>query len=181
MKHSYTSQYKNVSIFPLSKEYIELLRTWRNDKKNAKYLRNIPYITSEMQDKWYEDYIKNKDEICFVIYENQDLKRVVGSLSLYNFQGNQAEFGKILIGEADAHGRSVGYHAILAVMKIAFEVLELDTVVLHVFEENIAARHIYEKAGFIKMGSKSVNNMIENYMELHRSHFVGVNHEFESE
>ena len=172
MDHNYTGQYQNVTLFPLSKQHIQLLRNWRNDSKNAKYLRSIPFITPDMQEQWYEDYLKNEDEICFVIFENQVLNRVVGSLSLYDFNGNQAEFGKILIGDAEAHGKSVGYHAILAVLRIAFEELKLETVVLHVYEENIAARHIYEKAGFKKIDSKPINDMTENYMELQRSCYL---------
>lgn len=162
MNHHYTEQFENVTLLPLSKEHIGDLRNWRNDEKNARFLRKIPFITSEMQEKWYESYLKNEDELCFAIYENQTLNRVVGSLSLYDFQDQHAEFGKILIGDEQAHGKSVGYHAILAVLKIAFEELKLDTVVLRVFEDNIAARHLYEKAGFQKVGSATVDQMTEN-------------------
>lgn len=177
MDHNYTGQYKNVTLLPLSEEHIESLRNWRNNSENTKFLRSIPFITPEMQENWYNSYLLNEDELCFVIYENQALNRVVGSLSLYNFQGKQAEFGKILIGDMEAHGKSVGYHAILAVLKIAFDEMMLETVVLRVYDENIAAKHIYEKAGFQKVDSKSINNRIEDYMELQRNCFVDINND----
>lgn len=175
MNHNYTVNYQNVTLLPLTKEHIELLRKWRNDSKNSRFLRSIPFITPEMQENWYETYLANEDELCLVIYENQVLKRVVGSLSLYEFHDKQAEFGKILIGDEEAHGKSVGYHAILAVLKIAFEELKLEKVVLRVYDENIAAKRIYEKAGFKKVGSGITNHMIEDYMELQRNQFVETN------
>jgi len=175
MDHNFTAKYQNVMLLPLTKEHIESLRTWRNDTQNTRFLRSIPFITPEMQDNWYKTYLANADELCFVIYENQVLNRVVGSLSLYDFHDRQAEFGKILIGDEQAHGKSVGYHALLAVLRIAFEELKLEKVVLRVYDENIAAKHIYEKAGFQKVGSESVNHMIENYMELQRNEFAETN------
>lgn len=165
MIHNYTSKFKNVVLRPLSENDIEYLRVWRNDSNNSKYLRQIPYITPEMQKSWFNNYLNNNDEMCFSIYENEELNRIVGSLSLYEFIGRQAEFGKILIGDPEAHGKSIGCNSILAVLKIAFETLNLKKVVLHVYEENIVAKHIYEKVGFLKCSSKSVNGMIENYME----------------
>lgn len=175
MDHNYTAKYQNVTLLPLTKEHIESLRNWRNDSQNTRFLRSIPFITPEMQENWYKMYLANEDELCFVINENQVLNRVVGSLSLYEFHDKQAEFGKILIGDEDAHGKSVGYHAILAVLKIAFEELKLEKIVLRVYDENIAAKRIYEKAGFKTVGSESINHMIENYMELQRNQFVETN------
>lgn len=98
---------------------------------------------------FYKKYLDNHDEICFVIEECSVLNRIVGSLSLYSFRGDTVEFGKILIGDKEAHGKQIGYNATVAALRIAFEVLNLKTVVLEVYEENIAAKKIYEKAGFV--------------------------------
>lgn len=174
MDHNHTSQFKNVLLKPLTEENIENLRLWRNDSNNSKYLRTIPFITSEMQKSWYEKYLVNDDELCFSINEIEELNKMVGSLSLYEFRNNQAEFGKILIGDSDAHGRSIGYHSVIAVLKIAFIDLCLEKVVLHVYDENIAAKHIYEKAGFVKKSSHLSNGMTENYMELGRLEFLNM-------
>ena len=149
MEHNYSTKYKNIVLRPLEKRDIEKLRIWRNDKKNTKFLRQIPYITEESQNKWFENYLENEDEICFAIEECQELNRLVGSLSLYNFNGNVAEFGKILIGDIEAHGRKIGYNATKTVLKIAFDVLKLKKVILEVYEDNLAAKKIYEKAGFV--------------------------------
>lgn len=149
MVHNYSLELNNIAIRQLEESDIELLRAWRNNPDNSKYLRNIPYITEEMQKKWYKNYLKNNDEIAFAIVESQFIHGVVGSVSLYNFCGKRAEFGKILIGNEKAHGKKIGYTATLAVLKIAFEELELDEVVLECNNNNFPAIRVYEQAGFI--------------------------------
>ena len=52
MKSYYYAEYQNVIIRPLEKQDIEQLRIWRNDTKQIRFLRNIGYITREMQEKW---------------------------------------------------------------------------------------------------------------------------------
>lgn len=148
MQHNYAISYKNICLRPLREEDIEYLRMWRNNPENTRYLRTIPYITPQMQQAWYDGYLRNEDEMTFGIVETESLQRLIGSLSLYHFQRNQAEFGKILIGDPGAHGKKAGLHATIAALKIGVEVLGLKKIVLDVYEENGAAVHIYKKAGF---------------------------------
>lgn len=159
LKHNYSIQYNNVFLRPLTEKDIENLRVWRNDKNNSKFLRQIPYITEKAQQEWYKKYIDNKNEICFAIEECDEIKCMVGSLSLYNFTENSAEFGKILIGDIRAHRKQVGYHATVAAIKIAFETLNLQKLVLEVYENNFSAIKIYEKAGFIKKYTLRTDNI----------------------
>ena len=172
MKHSYSISYKNVALKPISDGELELLRTWRNDPANTKYLRQIPYITPEMQKRWYESYLANGDEMTFAIFETKQLGRAVGSLSLYDFCDGEAEFGKILIGDSEAHGRSVGLHATVAALKIAFAYLKLKKLRLHVFSDNIPAVKVYAKAGFEVVDEHETNGMKELTMEISAAEFL---------
>ena len=148
MKHPYEIKFENVHLRPLMEGDIESLRQWRNDPSNTLYLNKIPYITPEMQKKWYEKYLTNDDEMCFAVVENKDLNRLVGSLSLYQFQSDECFFGKILIGDADAHGRKIGLNATIAAVKIAFDQLRMNCVNLFVFSDHLAACKVYKDAGF---------------------------------
>ena len=148
MEHSNELLYENILLRPLMKKDIETLRCWRNNPDNAKYLRKIPYITPKMQGKWFSTYTNNNDEMCFAIVEIKELKRLVGSLSLYQFNPDSCFFGKLLVGDKEAHGRNVGLNATIAAVKIAFDQLKLKRVDLYVFRENIAAYKVYAKAGF---------------------------------
>lgn len=172
MQHSYFKNYLNIELRALSHKEIEFLRVWRNDPKNTEYLSKIPYITNEMQRNWYENYLLNVDEITFAIYETKELCRVVGSLSLYGFEENSAELGKIMVGDSEAHGRKIGYNAVIGALKIAFEDIGLKKVRLTVFEENSKALYIYQKAGFLTKRSYEKEGKTELYMEITNDEFL---------
>lgn len=152
MKHRYGAVYDNVRIRPLEKGDIENLRKWRNNAEKTQFLRKIPYITSDMQEKWYEEYLKNSDEITFAIDEITDLNRMVGSVSLYNFQNDTAEIGKIQVGDEEASGRGIGRKSLVMAMKIAFELLGIKKIVGAVHQNNIAAHKNDIKIGFLIVG-----------------------------
>lgn len=167
MKHNYQQKYKNVFIRQLVEEDMEYLRVWRNDPNNARFLRKIPYITSDMQQNWFQAYLADNDEMTFAIEETNVIKGIVGSMALYNFANDEAEFGKILIGDPNAHGKSVGVNALEAIKMIAKDKLNLSKLYLHVYSENEAAVKVYKKAGF-KIESKHVaeNGLDEYTMEV---------------
>ena len=148
MDHNYYLEFENIIIRPLDIKDIEKLRIWRNDSKNNQFLKKIPHITKETQREWYENYLNNPDEITFAIEENKELKRLVGSVSLYDFNNDQVEFGKILIGDEEAHGKKVGLNATKAVLTIAFELLKMKRVCLKCYGDNEKAMNIYKTAGF---------------------------------
>ena len=171
MVHTFSIERNNVKLRQLEESDIELLRVWRNNPENSKYLRKIGYITPEMQRKWYENYLQNDDEIAFAIVETHFVQDVVGSVSLYNFSDQRAEFGKILIGNEKAHGKKIGYTATVAVLKIAFDVLNLEEVFLECNHDNHAAIRVYEQAGFVL--SEIVNHI--RYYKINRKQFCNNN------
>ena len=152
MRHQYSAVYDNVRLRPLEEKDIENLRNWRNNEEKTKYLRKIPYITSEMQRKWYMDYLENEDEITCAIDEISELNRVVGSVSLYNFQDDVVEIGKIQIGDEEASGRGIGRKSLVMAMTIAFKLLGVNKVISSVHQNNIAAHKNDIKVGFHIVG-----------------------------
>ena len=158
MRHDYKKQYKNTLVRQLEEKDLEFLRKWRNNPKNTKYLRKISYITSDMQNDWYYSYLENETEVMFAIDEICELHQVVGSMALYNIEGNQAEVGKFLIGEPKVHGLNVGSNALRAVMAIAKDELKLKTLYLNVYKDNIPANIVYKRAGF-KIVSEHILDM----------------------
>ena len=169
MDHNYCLEYENVRIRPLQKKDIETIRKWRNNPANCLYLRKLPHISREMQEQWYERYLLEQDEITFAIDEIGEMQELVGSVSLYNFEKNRVEFGKILVGNEKAHGKKVGIHATRAVLEIAFNQLHMHKVILKCYEENIAALKVYTQAGFRKDSEQIIDGKKEYTMYIERT------------
>lgn len=170
----YEAVYKNVRIRPLEHEDIEKLRVWRNDKEKTKFLRDIGIITPQMQNRWFENYLKRSDEVIFAIEEIRELNRVVGSLSLYDFIDDIAEIGKIQIGDTQANGKGIGRVSLVMAMLIGFQKLGLNKIIASVNPENVSAYKNDIKIGFEICGQHDFMNGIEyelfmNYEKLSKT------------
>ena len=173
MNHPYCAEYKHVRIRPLHETDIELLRMWRNDTHMSEFLRPISTITSEMQKKWFEDYLTDNSIVTFAIEEIQDLHRVVGSVAIYNFSGNKAEVGKIVVGDPEAKGKKIGYLGLIMAMYVGYEMMGVETFLGDVHEDNMAAKTNDLRAGFIVTGKHPfVSGGYELEMVLPKDHFM---------
>lgn len=154
MRHNYIAKLDDILIRQLEEKDIELLRKWRNDLKSTRFLRNIGYITEEMQKRWYKSYLNNKQDIIFAIEDTGELKCVVGSLSLYDWDKGQniCEIGRIQIGDSAAHGKGIGRKSLVMAMKIAFHKLGITKIVASVHPDNVQAYHNDMKIGFRVIG-----------------------------
>lgn len=154
MKHTYTAQVDHVMIRPVEAADIEFLRKWRNDSTITGFLRKIGIITKEMQKQWFDEYLNDDSEIFFSIEETDDLNRLVGSLALYHLDSKKesCEIGKILIGDSEAHGRGMGRKSFVMAMKIGFQKLGMQRIVVTVHPENTPSYMNILKTGFRKMG-----------------------------
>ena len=176
MRHSYGAVCKNVRLRPLEKRDIEKLRVWRNDVSQTRFLRKIPEITPAMQENWYREYLQNEDEITFAIEETKELRRMVGSVALYNVRGEIAEIGKIQIGDPQAHGRGIGRVSMVMAMQIGFRLLGLKKIVISVHRENIAAYTNDLKVGFQIIGEHAAPmGGTEDEMEIDEKHLNEAN------
>jgi len=152
MKHTLSCKFKNIRLRPLKQEDCEFLRMWRNNSDNSKYLRKIDYITPEMQLKWFSQNMLDDEVYTFAIEETETYSQIVGSISLYNFKHNTAEYGRIMVGEKKVQGKGVGFLALLMCIHIGFAKLGLEAIVASVHENNKPARKMNEKIGFEIIG-----------------------------
>lgn len=176
MNHYYFGSFKNISLRPLSVDDIELLRAWRNNKEQTKFLRQIGEITPEMQLNWYNSYLENQHDIVFGIHETKELNRLVGSLSIYDIKDGRAEIGKIQIGDQGAHGKGIGRISLVIAMKIGFELIGLDEIYASVHQENVAARTNDLRIGFKIVGNHpSCVGGLEDELVIHKEELYECN------
>ncbi len=178
MKHNCCAEYRHVRIRPLHETDIELLRQWRNNAALSEFLNPIGEITPEMQKKWYKEYLEDQSIATFAIEEIQDLNRVVGSVAVYGFRGDEAEVGKIVVGDPEAKGKKIGYYGLLLAMYVGYQKMGVNTYLGDVHEDNMSAKTNDLRAGFIVTGKHPfVKGGYELEMVLPKKHFEEV-HDF---
>ena len=81
--------------------------------------------------------------MTFVVEETEKIKHMVGSLSLYNFHDEEAEIGRLQIGDLSARGMGIGGKSFVLAMAIGFKKMGLKRIYASVHRENIAAYKSY--------------------------------------
>ncbi len=177
-KHDFSVEYKNVKLVSLEKNDIEMLRKWRNDPTQTKFLRDIGYITEEAQLKWYEEYLKDESQLIFSINETQKLNRMIGSVALYNIDSfkQTCEVGRIQIGDSEAHGMGIGRISLVCAIKVAFKCLGINKIEASVHKDNVQAHTNDLKIGFRIVGEiDSVVGGKEDLIEMFEEDAVSAN------
>ena len=79
---------------------------WRNQDHIRQWFFHSDLITPEEHRRWFEQYRDRDDDFVFVIEETETLKRPVGQVALYHVDwvARRAEFGRLMIGDAEATG-----------------------------------------------------------------------------
>jgi RimJ/RimL family protein N-acetyltransferase len=131
-------------------EYKDLdkLNVWRNDPSLISNLgTGFNFISQEIDKKWYEDYLCNRDKAVRLAIEVDGV--YIGNLNLTNisFVNRSAEFS-IFIGDSSYRGQGVGYTASLKIIEHGVNNLGLQRIWLTVLSDNLVAINMYEKLGF---------------------------------
>ena len=145
---------KKIALGPLSREDLNKLWRWINDKQVTQYLKAFPRVYSrEAEMKWLERALELSDkDIIFAILLLPQLEHI-GNLGLHkiDMMNRNAELG-IMMGEKKYWSQGYGTEAIILLLDYAFNILGLKEVYLRVYEFNKRAIKCYEKVGFKHVG-----------------------------
>ncbi len=168
MRHNYSVEYEGVRIRQLEPSDLENLRIWRNNPNNSRYLKRINEITPEMQREWYERYLEDSNSIVFAIEETIELRRIVGSVSIYDLEGPLSNCGKTMIGDPDARGRNLGGRGEILALHIGFQRRGIEHYHTEVSKNNIASVKMTGGfMGFSKVGEAiNENGEVDNLYHL---------------
>ena len=140
----------------LDKKDMLTINKWRNDKELIDRLgAPFRYINQAVDDKWYDNYMNNRNGCvrCAIVADDSD--DIIGLVSLMKIDHlNQSAEFHIMIGDIEKRGKGAGTFAIKEMLSHAFMNLNLQRVELTVNEDNEAAIHLYEKVGFSREGLK---------------------------
>ncbi|MGW6193108.1 GNAT family N-acetyltransferase [Bacillus cereus] len=133
-------------------------------------------FTYPLNEQQLDSYIEsaNYENVNILAFKavDEETKKVIGHISLgqIDYVNKSARIGKVLVGDTNMRGHSIGKQMMKAVLSIAFNELKLHRVTLGVFDFNSSAISCYENIGFVKEGllreSKKVGETYWNLWEM---------------
>lgn len=127
---------------------------WRNQDHIRRWFLTSSVIPEERHRAWWEQYRERDDDFVFVIEATEDGQRPVGQVALYavDWAAGRAEFGRLMIGDAQTAGRGLAKLATACLVDTALGPWQLNEITLEVRCDNLRAIAIYEACGFSTVG-----------------------------
>lgn len=143
---------RNIYLRPLIIDDVnETYLAWLNNPEVNAGLATRNYTIPRLKEYVYSKIINPNCHFFAIVSYNGNLHIGNVKLDFYDKDANHYEFG-ILIGDKNYWGKGIGYEASFLVLNYAFDVLEARKVWLAVYENNLPARRLYEKLGFVLEG-----------------------------
>lgn len=143
-----------IRLREIEKKDTAQINIWRNNREVIEYLgNNFRYISPEIDNHWYENYIQNRDKNVRLAIEAIKNNVYIGNVYLTDIHpvNRSAEFS-IFIGDKKYWSRGYGYEATLKMLEHGFNDLNLNRIYLTVLEENERAINLYKKLNFVTEG-----------------------------
>lgn len=146
---------ENVALAPVQMEDAEKWAEWLNDLAVSIPLGSEAYtpITMENMRRDINEMMSHNDHV-FTIVENES-ETPIGRCLLFNLdQTNRTAMMGIFIGEKQYWNLGYGKEATQLLLDYAFQLLNLNSVMLGVFEFNQRAIKCYKSVGFREIGRR---------------------------
>jgi RimJ/RimL family protein N-acetyltransferase len=140
-----------VLLRAIEKEDNEFLRAMINDPELEKNVVGWSFPTSKgAQEEWFNRQLSDRNNLRLII--EYDSKAVgLATLTDIDWKNRKATHGIKLFGE-DIKGKGIGTDTVRAIMKYAFEELQLNRLYGSIMTTNIASQKLYEKCGWKNEG-----------------------------
>ncbi len=147
---------ESIRLRAIEREDIPAFVRWFNDPEVRRYLLMYKPLSKAREERWFEAHLDKQDEFIFAIEARTEEGWVhIGNIGLHrvDWKNRNATLG-IVLGEKAYWGRGYGTDAVRTALRFAFQELNLHRVELEVVAENLRAIRCYEKAGFIREGTR---------------------------
>ncbi len=153
------------NFIDLTAEERIMVLEWRNHESVRSHMYTNEIITLEDHEAFIKSLSYRHDKIYFVVIKNGS---PIGVIDLVDITGRTASLGLYANPYSDRKG--IGRIILRALIRYAYDTLQLTTVRLECFEENEKAKNLYQKFDFIETTRILKNNRPIICMELHREH-----------
>lgn len=139
-----------ITIKPLLKKHLELLRKLRNDESTAHYLTSVLPINEYMQEEWFKKQSLDDTKMYFAIEEDNDNFIGVVRCDEWDKINRSIRIGLDIIPQKRRQGFAKEAYKLL--FSYFFENLGINRIWLLVADYNKIAISLYESLGFVHEG-----------------------------
>lgn len=146
-------KYEDIILRAIEESDLELLKNMMNDPEIENMTAGFSFpVSSFQQKKWYEGLNNKANEIRLII--DTEANGAIGVVMLTNidWKNRIAQFHSKITSEDSIRGKGYGTKATKALIKYAFEQLNMNCIYSRIIEYNIASQRVKEKCGFVKEG-----------------------------
>lgn len=142
---------KFVTLRAMEKEDCEMVRQMFNDPAIEDSVVGWSFPLSRYaQEKWYESNYNGFD-FRFVIETEEDGAVGIATLIGIDWKNRRAEHG-IKLAQQQNRAKGIGTDAVMAIMRYAFDELQLQRLDSAWFSDNVPSRKLYQKCGWMEEG-----------------------------
>jgi RimJ/RimL family protein N-acetyltransferase len=169
---------KRCYLSPMNPEDAQKYVAWLADMEVAQYLTVACHIISlYVERQTLERFVRQGDHFAIVDSKNDELLGGCGLLNPDHINRN-AEVG-IFIGEKSYWNKGYGEEAMRLLLDYAFNILDLNNIMLNVYAYNTRAIRCYRKIGFKEIGRRRQAKRIQGrsydiiFMDILAEEFTG--------
>lgn len=161
-----------VTLRAMELEDQEILREMVNDPEIEKMVGGYSYpISKDQQLKWFNLNVNNQNNLRLIIETEED--GVIGFANIINIDWkNRSAFHGIKIANKGFRSKGIGTDTVMAIMRYAFEELQLNRLESSIVKYNEPSRRLYDKCGWAVEGIKRKSLFKIN--EYHDELIVGI-------
>ncbi|MEE1259835.1 MAG: GNAT family protein [Paludibacteraceae bacterium] len=142
---------------------------WLNDERVNSTLNIALPVSLESTKAWFERNIDNDKRIDFSFEEDGVIVAMGGYTDIDKEKG-EAEL--YIFVDPGQKGKGIGFRSVRLMCDYAFDTMGLNKIILYANGDNAAARHLYEKIGFVL--ESVVEGGIENHGVAKDQYYYGL-------
>ena len=144
-------KYEDITLRAIEESDLELLKEMINDPEIENMTGGYSYpVSTYQQRKWFEGLSNRQDDLRVIIDTEEHGPIGVVMLTDIDWKNRTAQFHSKITSKL--RGKGYGSKATNALVKYAFEQLNLHCLYAHIIEYNTASQRVKEKCGFKKEG-----------------------------
>ena len=146
---------ENLILRAIEEQDLNILKEMMNDEEIELSVGGWSFPVSDIQQKqWFTSIIGQNNNLRLIIDVNEIGVAGMCSLTCIDWKNRVAECNIKLINNPKVRNKGIGQKSYVALIKYAFEELQLSRLEANILENNIASNRLHEKIGWKKEGIK---------------------------